>query len=58
MKKARVDNGVRMHVVVPRQFKRALDAYARKTGINASEHIRRSIEAYLQSAAEKVRAER
>jgi predicted DNA-binding protein len=45
-----------MHVIVPAQYRKALTAYARRTGINASEHIRRAIEAYLQDAAEKVRA--
>lgn len=56
MPKTRIDRGTRMHVIVPAQYRKALTAYARRTGINASEHIRRAIEAYLQDAAEKVRA--
>lgn len=58
MAKARIERGTRMHVIVPSQYRRALTAYAKRTGINASEHIRRAIEAYLQDAAERVRASR
>ena len=56
MAKARIERGTRMHVIVPAQYRKALTAYARRTGINASEHIRRAIEAYLQDVAEKLRA--
>lgn len=55
MPRAQIERGTRMHVIVPAQYRKALTAYARRTGINASEHIRRAIEAYLQDVAEKLR---
>ncbi len=56
MPKARIDRGTRIHVIVPTQYRKALTAYARRTGINTSEHIRRAIETYLQDAAARVKA--
>jgi len=58
MARQRIDRGTRMHIIVPAQYRKALNAYSRRTGINASEHVRRAIEAYLQDAAQRVASER
>ena len=56
MAKTTIERGTRMHVIVPAQYRKALMAYAKRTGINASEHIRRALEAYLQEAAARIKA--
>jgi metal-responsive CopG/Arc/MetJ family transcriptional regulator len=56
MAKTTTERGTRIHVIVPTQYRKALTAYAKRTGINASEHIRRALEAYLQEAAARVKA--
>ncbi len=47
----RINNGTRLHVVVPQQQRVALERCAAKTGISVSEHLRRAIDQYLQAWA-------
>lgn len=51
---AKIQNGVRMHLIVPKQQHSALDKLARRTGITASEHLRRALDLYLAHAAERM----
>lgn len=46
-------NGERMHVMLTRQQKQALEAFAKKTGLTVAEQIRRAVDFYLASAAER-----
>lgn len=50
----RINNGTRMHVIVPEQHRKALERYSKKTGLTVSEHLRRAIDLYLASAAERL----
>jgi hypothetical protein len=46
-------NGVRKHVILTQQQVKALAMYAKKTGLTEAEQIRRAIDFYLASAAER-----
>lgn len=46
-------NGVRKHVILTEQQDKALAAYAKKTGLTVAEQIRRAVDFYLASAAER-----
>lgn len=46
-------NGVRKHVILTQQQVKALSAYAKKTGLTEAEQIRRAVDFYLASAAER-----
>lgn len=50
----RINNGIRLHVIVPDQHRKALERYAKKTGISISEHLRRAIDLYLAGAVERL----
>lgn len=47
-------NGVRVHVMIPKQQAVALRKYADKTGLTMAEQIRRALDFYLASAAERM----
>lgn len=46
-------NGERIHVILPKQQTSALRRYAAKTGLTVAEQIRRAVDFYLASAAER-----
>lgn len=46
-------NGERMHVMLTKAQKAALEAYSKKTGLTVAEQIRRAVDFYLASAAER-----
>ena len=52
MKKRNI-NGVRIHLIVPVQQRTALEKYARKTGLTVSEHLRRALDAYLNTVEKR-----
>jgi hypothetical protein len=46
-------NGERMHIMLTKAQKVALNAYAKRTGLTVAEQIRRAVDFYLASAAER-----
>ena len=46
-------NGVRKHVILTKQQDDSLARFAKKTGLTVAEQIRRAIDFYLASAAER-----
>jgi len=46
-------NGVRKHVILTAQQDKALTAFAKKTGLTVAEQLRRAVDFYLASAAER-----
>lgn len=46
-------NGVRVHAILTNQQAKALADYSKKTGLTVSEQLRRAVDFYLASAAER-----
>jgi hypothetical protein len=46
-------NGVRMHVILTKQQMASLAKQAKNTGLTVAEQIRRAVDFYLASAAER-----
>jgi hypothetical protein len=46
-------NGVRTHVILTQQQTDSLKKWAKKTGLTVAEQIRRAVDFYLASAAER-----
>lgn len=47
-------DGVRTHVIVTKHQDRALRELSQRTGLTVAEHIRRSIDYYLSSLADRL----